>query len=141
MRRMQTMRLKKDHEKPKAPTNVIFEPPKYMGEVAREEFLRVQDLLRKQGLLDALDKSLLTDYANMYEEIEELTIRHRALGGDYTTENPAAGTVAHGLYSLLNKQRAEIRKLRQDLGFTVRQRQGNWKTSEGSSGKLSKDDI
>lgn len=122
-------------------SEVAFIPPSYMGEVASEEFLRAQKVLKVQGLLDAMDLSLLTDYANAFEEVQELTIMQRSRGEDYFQVTPSNGEVATGLYTLLNQRREALRKLRTDLGFTVRQRSGRRKVSDGTKGRISKDDI
>jgi phage terminase small subunit len=118
-----------------------FEPPKYMLPVAKAEFIRAQDVLETSGLLDDMDLSLLIDYANTFQDVEDLTIAFMSSGQNFTQFTNNNGTVVSGEYSLLNQQREQLRKLRTDLGFTVRQRHGRRKVSTGSQGKVTKDSI
>lgn len=118
-----------------------FKAPKYMQETATEEFHRMQSLLEKAGLLDDMDLSLLTDYANTFAEVENLTILVMASGNDYIDTSSPQGRIETPEFSLLNKRREALRKLRTDLGLTVRQRNGRWKVTEGTNNTVSKDDI
>ncbi len=118
-----------------------FQPPKYMLPAAKAEFARAQKVLEVSGLLDDMDLSLLTDYANTFQDVEDLTILLTSQGQNFTQVSNNNGTVVSAEFGLLNQRREALRKLRTDLGFTVRQRNGRWKMSDGVSGKISKDDI
>lgn len=117
----------------------IFTPPNWMSDAAKAEFYKAYKMLKVQGTADPMDYNTLVDYSCALVELHELSARFQM--DQEFTQPTANGSKASGLYALVVNRRDELRKLRQDLGFSVRQREGRWQVSKGTAKSLDKDDI
>jgi len=101
------------------------QPPEWLGELAREEWLRVVGELKRLGVYHQLDQALLAGYCEAYERwrrAQEATQKH----GFCYERRDQDGQIAYiGTYpevSIAAKALDQMRRLAAELGITPRGR-------------------
>lgn len=91
-------------------------PPDFLGDDARREWNRIVPLLEQRGLLELVDRAILTGYCQAWGEIAEAS-RTLAEQGT-TTIGPKGQLVAHPELRRLEVARQALRQYAQEFGLS-----------------------
>lgn len=92
------------------------QPPAWLGDVARAEWIRLQSHMQLLGLLSPIDQQCFAAYCDSYERF--VTARQQTLSEGITFKTSSGQVKKHPAVGILREAMVEMRKFAVEYGLT-----------------------